>query len=475
MKPVLAVLMRLLWAAVLLLPTFGAHAGVVSTSLYSFTGTNGATPYAGLVLGKDGNFYGTTYSGGETNYNGLTSTDGYGTVFKISTNGVLTHLYSFTGTNDGGDPYAALVQGSDGNFYGSTIYGGTNDLGTLFKISTNGALTSLYSFTGGNDGYSTHVGPVQGSDGYFYGTTPNGGNINLNNGFGFGTVFKISTNGALTILYSFTGGTDSTYPDALVLGSDGNFYGTTGGDFPNGWGTIFRMTTEGALSTLYSFTGTNGWNPNGLVLGSDGNLYGTTGIGGTYASQFSDGYGTVFKISTNGALTSLYSFTGGNDGEYPVGGLVQGNDGNFYGATQYGGTNNVGTVFQIRTNGVLTSLYSFSYGNHGYSPNGGLVQSNDGSFYGTTASGGGPGGVGTVFRLTIVPAFQTMNLTNGTLSLTWSTEAGGRYQLQYNSDLGSSNWTNLGTNVTAAGATLNATDSITNAPRRFYRVVLSPP
>ena len=278
------------------------------------------------MQGSDGNFYGTTYDGG---------TNGCGTVFKISTNGALTSLYSFTGGNDGANPQAGLVQGSDGNFYGTTPDGGTNDAGTVFKISTNGALTSLYSFTGGNDGANPYAGLVQGSDGNFYGTTSRRRHERRH-----GTVFKISTNGALTTLYSFTGGNDGANPYAgLVQGSDGNFYGTTAWTAARTTaGTVFKISTNGALTSLYSFTGGNdGANPQaGLVQGSDGNFYGTTS---TAARHEFDGYGTVFKISTNGALTSLYSFTGGNDGANPHAGLVQGSDGNFYGTTSGGGTN----------------------------------------------------------------------------------------------------------------------------------------
>ena len=360
--------MRLLWAAALVLPVVGAQAAVVFTTLYSFTGGNdGANPEAALVQGSDGNFYGTTSGGGAyTNQYG----QGLGTVFKISTNGALASLYSFTGTNDGATPYAGLVQGSDGNFYGTTESGGahTNQygqgLGTVFKISANGAFTSLYSFTGGNDGEYPYAGLVQGSDGSFYGTTEYGGTN------GYGTVFKISAKGAYTHLYSF-GGNDGANPEAaLVQGSDGYFYGTTRG-------------------------------------------------GGSYGPY---GGGTVFRITTTGALSTLYSFTGGNDGAQPFAGLVQGSDGNFYGTTAYGGQ----------------------------------------------------GGAGTVFKLTVVPEFQAVTIINHTLSLTWSTEAGGTYQLQYNSDFRSSNWTDLGSAVTAAGATLSATDSVTNAPQRFYRLVISP-
>ena len=163
-------------------------------------------------------------------------------VFKVTTNGTLTDLYSFGGTNDGFNLSAGLVQGSDGYFYGTTVQGGTNNLGTVFKINTNGALSSLYSFTGTNDGKNPTAGLVQGSDGCFYGTTSSGGTNN------YGTVFKINTNGALTSLYSFTGGNDggTPYYAGLVQGSDGSFYGTTlyGGvqNGTSGFGVVFRLT-----------------------------------------------------------------------------------------------------------------------------------------------------------------------------------------------------------------------------------------
>ena len=452
----------------------------VLTSLYAFTRNDqdGANPSAGLVQGSDGNFYGTTSIGG--------TNGGNGTVFKISVNGVLTSLYSFTGNNDGGNPKARLVQASDGTLYGTTYSGGTNNQGTVFKISTNASLTSLYSFTGTNDGANPN-GLVQGTDGSFYGTASGGGtNFDpVNYPSGAGTVFRISTNGALTTLHSFTGGNDGGGPRAgLVQGTDGNLYGTTESS-RNGAGTEFIISTNGALTTLHSFTGGNdGGSPEAaLVQGSDGNLYGTTSAGGM------DNAGTVFKISTNGALRALYLFTGGRgtpDGANPKAGLVQGRDGNFYGTTSGGGTNNAGTVFTIGTNGAETSLYSFNAGNDGWDPQADLVQGSDGNFYGTAYLGGSfygliyadqLSGAGNVFRLTIVPAapvIQALALTNGALRLTWSTEVGGTYQPQFSSDLNLSNWTNLGGALTAAGATLSATDSVTNGPRRFYRVVLLP-
>jgi uncharacterized repeat protein (TIGR03803 family) len=446
----------LLLLLLLILPVLGAQGAVVFTTLYSFPAFPNVENPSGLMQGSDGNFYGTTEYGG---------TNGAGTVFKISTNGALTTLYSFTGGNDGANPQAGLVQGRDGNFYGTTEYGGTNDFGTVFKISANGALTTLYCFGGSSDGGNPCAALVQGRDGNFYGTTENGGRTNnygtvfkisLNgalttlysfgsvqdtNGapldganpsaalvqasdgyfygttcadrwladgyFGAGTVFKISTNGTLTTLYSFPANGDGYCPNGLVQGSDGNFYGTT----EYSQGTVFKISTNGTLTSLYSFTsGNDGAHPYaGLVQGSDGNFYGTTEYGGTK----NGGYGTVFKISPNGALTSLYSFTGGNDGAYPYAGLVQGSDGNFYGTTEYGGTDGAGTVFKISTNGVLTSLYSFAMGtNHSGNPQAALVQGSDGYFYGMTAGGvGGPNayvGFGTVFKISTNGALTTL-------------------------------------------------------------------
>jgi uncharacterized repeat protein (TIGR03803 family) len=392
--------------------------------LYSFTGgDDGAAPVAGLVQGSDGNFYGTTENGG---------TNDSGTVFQISASGVLTNLCSFSGGTNGADPEAGLVEARDGNLYGTTSEGGatgtlSGGYGTVFQINPDGTLSNLYSFTLGTYGAFPQAGLAPGTDGYYYGTTYAGGAYDFNSQ-GFGTVFQISTGGALTSLYSFTGGNDGSNPDAgLVQGSDGNFYGTTEAGGTNEVGTVFQISTGGTLTSLYSFIGTNdGANPEaGLALGSDGYFYGTTEAGGAYTDQNGEGYGTVFKISTNGTLTSLYSFTGGNDGAYPYAGLVQGSDGSFYGTTE----------------------------------------------------GGGQGGAGTVFRLTVGPAapvFQAVTLNDGTLTLTWSTEAGGMYQLQYNSGLGSSGWNNLGSPIPATGATLSVNETVANGPPRFYRVELLP-
>lgn len=320
------------------------------TTLISFSGINGSCPYAGLLSGSDGNFYGTTYSGGGS---------GKGTVFQMTPAGVLTTLVSFNGTN-GGYPVAGLLQGSDGNFYGTTILGGANNHGTVFQMTPAGALTTLFSFSGAN-GSSPFAALVQGSNGNFYGTTAGGNGywIGATAGYNFGTVFEMTSVGGLTTRLVFTGA-NGVIPEAgLVLGTNGYFYGTTayGGNVNlnggYGLGTVFKISTNGVLTTLVSFTGTNGSYPCArLAQGSDGNFYGTTDGGGTGSA------GTVFKMTPAGVLTTLVSFNGAN-GNNPQGGLVQGTDGNFYGTTEYGGTNGRGTVFLVTTNGTLTTLVSF--------------------------------------------------------------------------------------------------------------------
>jgi uncharacterized repeat protein (TIGR03803 family) len=445
-----SLLMRLLRAAALVLPALGAHAGVIYTNLHSFDSTDGSYPEAGLVQGSDGNFYGTTYGGGSIGV--------YGTVFKIGTNGVLSSLYSFNYT-DGDNPQAALVQGKDGNLYGTTTDGGTNNpplgYGTVFRSSTNGPPTSLYSFGSIEevgvplDGARPTAPLMQASDGNFYGTTSYGGT----NEIPAGTVFRISTNGTFTNLYYFTGGTDGEAPESgLVQGPDGNLYGTTFGGSGNTYGNVFKISTNGVQNNVYTFTGgTDGAKPfAGLVLGSDGNFYGTTTSGGTYTN------GTVFKLGINTGLTNLYSFTGGIDGATPYAGLVQGSDGNFYGTTVSGGAYTNGTVFRISTNGVLTNLYSFATGHDGKEPYGGLVQGRDGSFYGTTLMGG-TNGYGTVFRLTVTPVPQLTITFVGpdSVVVSWPDIAG--YTLQTNGNLSTPGWVAYGGTVTTANGTNNTT------------------
>ncbi len=303
-----------------------AAAQSVLTTLHSFAGDDGRNPYATLAQGTDGNFYGTTGWGGAI---------GWGTVFKITPAGVLTTLYSFAGS-DGSIPRAGLVEGTDGNFYGTTVGGGASDDGTVFKITPAGVLTTLHSFAG-NDGKYPFAVLMQGTDGNFYGTTPYGG------ASGIGTIFKITPAGVLTTLYSFAGN-DGSYPrSSLVQGTDGNFYGTTPQGGANYYsGTVFKITPAGSLTTLHSFSVLDGSEPHaGLVQGTDGNFCGTTYSGGAKGN-----YGTAFKITPAGSLTTLHSFSPG-DGTFVAAGLVQGTGGNFYGTTLTGGVHDSGVVFRL--------------------------------------------------------------------------------------------------------------------------------
>jgi uncharacterized repeat protein (TIGR03803 family) len=359
--------------------------GTSLASLYWFAGgSDGGTPNA-LVAGTNGILYGTTETGGQG-----------GTVFTVTTNGAVATLALF-GPDTGFTPFAGMVQGGDGNFYGSTELGGTNYDGNIFELTPAGALSNFYSFTGGSDGIIPMAALVAGADGNFYGTTASGGNA------GAGNVFKLTPDGLLTNLYSFTNGADGAGPvGALVQGTDGNFYGMTGGGL-HGYGNVFKMTPDGLLSSLYSFTGgTDGSAPVGaLAQGTDGNFYGVTKHNTIAGYQF---YGTIFRITPKGALITLYALNY-TDGAYPFAGLLQGSDGNFYGTTYTGFGVTNGTVFSITPGGTLSNLVVFDGFDDGAHPETALVEGADGSLYGTT-SAGGPGGHGSVFRLSFTTAPQ---------------------------------------------------------------------
>jgi uncharacterized repeat protein (TIGR03803 family) len=305
--------------------------------------------------------------------------------------GKVSVLYSFYGgPTDAGGPYGSLIQASDGDLYGMTLGGGANDAGAVFKINPAGTETLLHSFDG-TDGQNPFGNLVQASDGNFYGMTETGtGNA--------GTIFKMTPSGTVTVLHSFSGGADGANPyGTLIQARDGNFYGVTSYGGAGAAGTVFEITPAGTETILHSFTGqpTDGGAPYGsLVQGSDGNLYGMTLVGGA------NNDGTVFKISA-GTESLLHSFAGGTtDGATPYGSLIQGQDGNFYGMTESGGTYGSGTLFRITPGGTETVLYSFAGGTaDGANPEGSLIQANDGNFYGMT-QGGGAQNAGTLFEIT---------------------------------------------------------------------------
>jgi uncharacterized repeat protein (TIGR03803 family) len=295
------------------------------TVLYSFGAYSGDAlmPQGSVIQGIDGNFYGAASKGGA---------NGQGTVFKLTPSGVETIVYSFGASSTDGIAPMGVIQGRDGNFYGTTILGGVNDHGTLFKLTAAGVETVLHSFGASTTDAADPTAVIQGADGNFYGTTEDGG------ANGDGTIFKLTPAGIESVLYSFGAYSgDGSTPTELIQGTDGNFYGTTASGGANSYGTVFKLTPAGVESALYSFgyysNGLLASGPNGLVQGKDGNFYGT-------ATGFVGSGGIAFKITPAGVETVLHSFEGSltdTDGLYPNSVLIQGTDGNFYGTTSGGG------------------------------------------------------------------------------------------------------------------------------------------
>ena len=368
---------------------------------------------SGLLQAADGSFYGTTYYGGAANL---------GSVFMLAPPGSLTTFYSFTGQTDGIYPYpsACLIQDSEGNFYGTTWMGGDSDLGTVFSLTPTGSPATLHGFSG-TDGQYPQASLIRDAVGTLYGTTTEGG------GPGYGTVFTLTPAGSFTTLHLFSG-TDGAHPAAgLIRDSVGNLYGTTANGGASDQGTVFKLTPTGTLSTLHTFSGKpDGANPQGnLILDAGGaTLYGTTYSGG--ASDL----GTVFKLTLTGTptLTILHEFTG-TDGASPSAGLLQGAEGNLYGTTfgscTYGDTactSGYGTVFRLATDGsAFTTLHTFD-GAKGANPQTPLIQGSDGHFHGTTSRGGSTTG-GVVFVLRVGNPLTVTLTGTGTGTVT-STPAG---------------------------------------------------
>jgi uncharacterized repeat protein (TIGR03803 family) len=411
--------------------------GGTLTQLYSFNYSDGAEPSGGLILGSDGNYYGTCSTGGEfglgsifdvtpsgqmatvhsfsaTNTDGATPTSallrttggfvgitdaggaqGGGALYGLVT-GSLFDLHDFAGT-DGSAPACTVLQAADGNFYGTTAGGGLYGYGTVWSLGLdNAAFNSLHSFNS-IDGAYPFSGLEQGPDTLLYGATSSGsGN--------YGTLFNTSTSGSFSSLYAFTGAEGAFPSGPLSQGSDGTIYGVTesGGYFDEG--SFFVMPLGGILEPFYQFKGypDGGQSASPLVPSFDGNFYGTASTGGLY------GYGDVFEVSPNGYETDLHSFTI-NDGEYPLTAVTVDPDGNIYGTTSAGGANGYGTIYQLHPNGSTTVLHNFSgpsTSEDGEYPSA-LTLGNDGNLYGVTAEGGASGD-GTIFEATPSGQFSTI-------------------------------------------------------------------
>jgi uncharacterized repeat protein (TIGR03803 family) len=371
------------------------------TVLYAFKGGgDGQEPNSSVVLDGAGNLYSVTRLGGSFDY---------GTVFEVSRGGQESVLHSFLGS-DGSYPAWGLLRDSSGNLYGTTSYGGAAEgghcvhgCGTVFKLELSGKETVLYSFSGGTDG-SYPESKLLAGGGNLYGTTAFGGKTSCP--LGCGAVYRLNQAGEEKVLYDFANNTDGDFPVGLVSDGAGNLYGTTYDGGTSGYGAIFELNSAGKLIVVYSFTGgADSGDPAGLIRDSAGNLYGTTyavGIG-------LRGFGTVYKLDTNGQLTTLYTFSGSTDGQYP-GGLVLDAKGNLYGAALGGGTGTgcyyggCGTIFKLDTENNFTVLHNFT-GADGELPNG-LAIDGAGNLYGTALGGGIDTrkcayykGCGTVFKL----------------------------------------------------------------------------
>ncbi len=383
------------------------------TPFYNFPNAEYVTA---LVQGADGNFYGT----------GLESESSpYGSIVKITPSGTLTTLYTFTGLKDGKTP-GSLIQGADGDFYGTTAYGGSSTpqecCGAIFKITPSGTFTVLHDLSpAGDEGASSGFPLVQGSDGNFYGTLPAGGADDQQNG----TIFKITPSGNFSVIYPFPGGADGGNPGgSLIQGTDGDFWGNTNAGGSAGNGLFYKVTSSGTLSVIASIPA-GGYGPTAygpLAEGNDGNFYGT-GSSGSETDQ-----GVIYQVTPAGAFKVLYGFQGGNDGAYPLNGVTAASDGNFYGAAGQGGPHDYGTLFEITPSGTFTALYLFTGASDGGGPNPTIIQGGDGNFYGTDEVGGADGG-GVAFKFTpkkALPAAVQLSFASSStevgspVNLTWS-------------------------------------------------------
>lgn len=380
------------------------------TVVYNFgaTATDGTGPAGQLVLDGSGNLYGATVNGGTGPCAG-----GCGTIFKIDATGQETVLYDFTRGTDGATPYGGVIRDADGNLYGTTEFGGSSKncagvggCGTVFKLDTNGNLTTLHAFNAGADGWGPETGLVS-LDGELYGTTSAGGDATQPHA-GNGVIFKVSKTGKYHVLYRFSASNLASDPQRLVSDTAGNLYGATYfSGSQQGNGVLFKLDTAGTLTLLYSFPGGHaGGHPIGRIIrDTNGNIHGTTWAGGDLNCPPGSSYGCggVFRVDGAGTETVLHRFgTATNDARFPDAGVVDAG-GVLYGTTIQGGNLSAcaagcGAVFRIAGDGSYTVLYRFTGLADGSGP-GELALDTVGNLYGAAFFGGQFGG-GVVFKIT---------------------------------------------------------------------------
>jgi uncharacterized repeat protein (TIGR03803 family) len=359
----------------LLSPAVVSFAQTVST-VYSFADTpDGGLPlYVQLVQGRDGNLYGTTGEGGSSDA---------GTVFGFDPVAEREVIVANFNNIDGDDPWSGVTLATDGYFYGTTFSGGQyKDFGVLFKVVPGGSLSVLYNFDADSSDNANPVSPpIEASDGNLYGSTTNY--------YATSTIYKLTPAGTVSTI-TYLPYEPIEFP--LLQGSDGNLYGVANGGLYN-CGAIIKLALSGSVLHTYSFPCSPGGNgPAGpLIEASDGNYYGVTDKGGKGSGG---GYGTIFKMAPNGVISTIYNFENSavHGGPGPVG-LTQGTDGNFYGTTVAGGSYGGGSLFQFNpATKVYTQLYSFPIrGELGAEPYAPPTQHTNGKFYGTTEFGGAIG------------------------------------------------------------------------------------
>jgi uncharacterized repeat protein (TIGR03803 family) len=400
-------------------------ANVISVTSLVITALNlPGSPRGNLLLANDGNIYFTGTTGGA---------NGIGAVARVTPAGDATSLHSFTGgQTEGQSPFAGVMQASDGALYGTTYVGGDGNGGTVYRLALDGTYKLLHSFKAGGktDPHYPYGGVVQASDGNLYGTTLRGGADDK------GTIYRISLDGTLTQIHDFTGDDGENPEGDLIVGSDGNLYGTTLQGGKDGRGTIYRATLAGAVTTLHSFPtlgafstagvaiNATGANPrSGLFLGADGNYYGTAYQGGSV------GYGTVYRMTPAGVVTVVHAFTGPTSGgAFPLASVSQDAAGNLYGTTERGGPNNLGTAWRIDTSGQFSMLHGFLGTTvDGMSPYATLLPLN-GYLYGNSYTDSDVH-LGALFKLDVgdgvnlpveISVAPTSMLVGSTATLTWS-------------------------------------------------------
>lgn len=353
----------------------------------------GTAPKGNLFKNDDGNFYGVTSEGGTNNY---------GTIFMLTPAGEITMLKQFSYYADGANPTGELVKGADGYLYGTTSSGGTNSYGTIFKISVSGDFSVIKHLSYTTDGAHPYGHLTLASDGNFYGITYNGGST------GAGTIFKLTPGGVYSVIHTLTLATEgANCYSSLTEGSDGNLYGTTYGGGQYSYGTVFKVTKGGTLTVIKQLNAADGTHPQSdIIEAKDGNFYGTCYNGGQFST------GVIFKITKAGVYSVVKNFSPSADGGYPYGGLMLDTDGSLYGITSYSGSKGGGTVYKFTTAGAYSVIHPIDYNTEGNTSYSALVKGNDGSLYAMT-SAGGTYNFGTIFKTTTGGSFTVVANFNG--------------------------------------------------------------